>query len=67
MFPQGHRGGVLRHLIEGGDMSRWGIANAVTRQSQDVDSYDRATDLERAGGQIIELSQRDWNEIATAA
>ena len=61
------KGGILRHLITGGDLSRWGMANAVTRYSQDVESYDKATDLEVLGGQIIELNKTDWRAIATAA
>jgi len=61
------RGGILRHLISGGDISQWGVANAVTRYSQDVQSYDRATDMEVLGGQIIELAPNDWKAIATAA
>ena len=32
--------GVLEHLITGGDFSLYGLANAVTRFSQDVESYD---------------------------
>ena len=32
--------GVLQHLIEGGSMTLYGLANAVTRFSQDVESYD---------------------------
>jgi len=61
------RGGILRHLIVGGDLSRWGLSNAVTRYSQDVESYDKATDLELLGGQIIELGQTEWRSIAGAA
>ena len=60
------RSGVLRHLISGGDLSRWGVANAVTRYSQDVSSYDKATDLETLGGTIIELGKTDWKAIAEA-
>ena len=60
------RGGILRHLINGGDLSQWGLANAVTRYSQDVDDYDKATDLEALGGQIIELKPADWTAISTA-
>lgn len=56
---------MLRHLIEGRDLSMYGMSNAVTRTSQDIDDYDRATDLERIGGEIIELSQRDWSLIAS--
>ena len=61
---QEERGGILRHLIEGADLSRYGLANAVTRMSQDVESYDRATDLERAGAQIIELPSHEWESLA---
>ena len=31
------RRSVLQHLVEGGDLSRYGLANALTRASQDVD------------------------------
>jgi len=41
--------GVLQHLIEAGDFTLYGLANAVTRFSQDVESYDRATKLEEIG------------------
>lgn len=58
------RSGVLRHLIEGGDLSQYGLVNAITRTSQDVESYDRATELERMGGQVLELPKTDWQEIA---
>lgn len=61
------RGSVLRNLIDGGDLSQWGLANAITRMSQDVEGYDRATDLERLGGSIIELPKKDWMSIAQAA
>lgn len=61
------KSGVLRHLIISGDLTQYGLMNAVTRTSQDVDNYDRATDLERMGGQIIELGKTDWKTIAEAA
>ena len=61
------RGGVLSWLIKGGDLTRYGLVNAVTRLSQDIPDYDRATDLERLGGQILELPKTDWSEIAEAA
>ena len=57
-------GGILTHLVEGGDLSGFGLLNAVTRYSQDVDDYDRATDIERLGGQIIELPKSAWTELA---
>lgn len=59
--------GVLNHLIDGADRSRYGLLNAVTRFSQDVDSYDRATELEAVGGAILEMPKSSWRQIAQAA
>jgi len=61
------RGGMLRHLISGGDLSAFGMLNAITRLSQDVESYDRATELERMGGRVLILPKIEWAEIAKAA
>jgi len=66
-LTDGERSGVLRHLIEGADLSQFGLVNAVTRFSQDVDDYDRATDFERLGGSILELPRHQWQEISQAA
>ncbi len=58
---------ILRHLIEGGDLTRYGLFNAVTRTAQDSDSYDKATDLEYAGGKVIDLTASEWRDLAIAA
>ena len=66
-LAQDETGSVLRHLISAGDLSRFGLINAVTRASQDIPDYDRATVLERLGGHIMALPAGDWNELAAAA
>lgn len=58
--------GVLRHLIKGGDLSGYGLVNAVTGFSQEVADYDRATEFEALGGKLIELSAGEWKELAEA-
>lgn len=55
--------GVLEHLIAGKDLSLYGLSNAVTRYSQDVDSYDRATKLESIGYNILSMPARQWNRL----
>ena len=50
------RASILRHFILGNDFSAFGLVNAVTRSSQDVEDYNRATDLERLGGMLLEES-----------
>jgi hypothetical protein len=57
------RGSVLRHLIEGHDLSKYGLHNAITRTAEDLASYDRASEFERLGGVVLELPKQDWNEI----
>lgn len=57
----------LKHLIEGGNLSQYGVSAALTRAAQDVESYDRATELEYAGGAVIELPRNEWERIAEAA
>lgn len=65
-WNQGERNGVLTHLLSGGDLSKFGLVNAITRHAQDVPDYDRATQFERLGGEVLELPRSDWNAIAGA-
>jgi hypothetical protein len=60
-------GNVLRHLIEGGSLTQYGLHAAVTRAAQDSADYDRATELEYLGGRIIDLPQTEWAVLADAA
>lgn len=61
------RGGILASLIRGGDLTAWGLLNAVTAQAHDVASYDRAVEYEAAGGQLLDLKQGEWKRILEAA
>lgn len=60
-------GGILRALIEGGDLSAWGMLNAVTAQAHTVKNYDRAVEFEAAGGTLLELPKTEWKRILEAA
>ena len=55
--------GVLQRLIEGNDLTLYGLSNAVTRHSQDVKDYDRATALEGIGYNILSMPARQWSRI----
>lgn len=66
-FSQDEGSGILRHLINGGDLSQYGVLNAVTRYAQDAPTYDRASELELMGGKIIDLHPRQWQQVAEAA
>ena len=62
-FNQTEQESILDYLIRGGDMSLYGLSNAVTRMSQDVESYDRATELESIGWDIATMEPARWKEI----
>lgn len=66
-LTQGEQRNVLRHLIEGGDLTQWGLCNAITRTAEDAESFDRAVELEKAGSSVITLPSSDWKRIAEAA
>ena len=55
--------GVFRHLIQDADYTLFGLANAVTRYSQDVESYDRATKLEEIGYSVMTMSPELFRRI----
>lgn len=59
--------GVLQHLIEGKDLSLYGLSNAVTRYAQDVESYDRSTKLESIGFSVLTMHPRVWTRINQSA
>jgi hypothetical protein len=61
---KGEQSSVLNHLIRDGDFSRYGLLNAVTRSAQDVESYDRAVELEELGGRILSINRQDWKSLA---
>jgi len=70
-LSEAERDGVLEHLfrdagvtgVSVGNLTRYDLANAITRTAEDAVSYDRAYDLERIGGQVIELGARDWSAL----
>ena len=54
-LTENERGDILRQLFMGADNSRYGLVNAVTAASKIAKTYERATDLERIGGEILSM------------
>ena len=65
--PEGETGNILTHLVNEGDTSLFGLANAFTRYSQDVDNYDYATTLEEIGGEMFTMPESTFPELDNAA
>jgi hypothetical protein len=64
---EGEKSSILRALIEGADLSAWGVVNAVTGLAHKAASYDRAVELEAAGGALIDLPSTEWRRVLEAA
>jgi hypothetical protein len=60
------KSGILAALIEGKDLSAWGLLNAVTAQAHKVKDYDRSFELEQAGGQLLNMGASEWKTIIEA-
>lgn len=58
---------VLSYLIHGGDLSLYGLSNAVTRFSQDVPNYDRASELESIGYDVLSMPAKKWKQLNHSA
>ena len=69
-FTEAEGRGVLRHFLAGHnareEFTRYGLVQAVTRASQDFSDYDRATEFEHLGGQILALPRPQWEALAHA-
>ena len=54
-LTENEQGDIFRQLFISGDCTRYGLLNAVTAASQNIADYERATELERIGGEILAM------------
>lgn len=55
--------GVMEKLYQRGDYTLYGLANAITESSQQVEDYDRATELEAMGHDVVSMSNSQWSRL----
>jgi Domain of unknown function (DUF932) len=64
---EGTKQNMIAYLANGADgagLTRWGLANAFTHAAQKVENFDQSIELERAGAQIITMSENAWKHVA---
>lgn len=66
-LTENEQGDIFRQLFLSGDNTRYGLLNAVTAASQNVADYERATELERIGGEILTLPSKGVAPLALPA
>lgn len=54
-FSQAEEDMVLNFFLQGGDNTAYGLFNAITYTSQQLEDYDRATEFEEIGGKYLSL------------
>jgi hypothetical protein len=54
---------ILASLMEEGDFTQWGLVNGVTSLANQDTDYDRAIELQRIGGKIIDLTPDEWIKV----
>lgn len=54
---------IFKYLLRGRDLSLYGLSNAVTRYSQDVEDHERAIELEEAGWKIATMEMEKWEKM----
>lgn len=67
VLSDGHRKSFLQNLVEGGDLTQWGVANAITAIANKAENYEMATRLEKIGGNLMTMPLKAWDELGAAA
>lgn len=62
-LSEGEKEGVLGYLMAGAEPSLYGLSSALTRAAQDVPSYDRSSELEVLGGQLLAMPKIEAREL----
>lgn len=61
-LSESEKGNLLLHFAQGADYSKYGLIQGITRTAEDCESYDRSIELERLGGQVIELPPSNFTK-----
>lgn len=58
---------VLTFLLGGGDLTKFGMVNAITAMAQTVDSYERSVELESVASTVMDWNAGEWDRVAVTA
>ena len=63
-LTEAEQSSVLMNLAQGGDLTKWGLANAVTSAAKDSAGFDRQNELEALGSTVVALPEKEYAVIA---
>ena len=67
-FDEAEQAGILRTLIDSGlGLNQYGLVNAINQVAGDVESYDRASQLEAVAGKVLTLDPSQWKVLTAVA
>lgn len=65
-LTQAEEQNVLLHLAKGGDLSKFGAAQAITAAAKQTESFERQAEMEEFGGALILSPVAEWRKVAEA-
>lgn len=66
-LAESERDGITAQLLAHEERSLFGVVNAFTRFAQDVNSYERSTELEEVAGELLEMPEPKWEKVSRKA
>jgi Domain of unknown function (DUF932) len=57
---------LLSFLAGGGDLSQWGVINALTETAKYADSFGRLVELEAKAGELVGMGAQEWATVTAA-
>jgi len=64
-FNEDEQDRLLDNLIKGKDYTHWGMVNAITAMAHDEEDYDRATELQSLGGDLLHSNKTELKQLLT--
>ena len=58
---------VLEHYVHDDDKTLYGLSNAITRASQDLADYGRASEFEALGWTVLKMPSQEWKDLNEVA
>ncbi|MBE3088408.1 MAG: DUF932 domain-containing protein [Chloroflexi bacterium] len=55
---------TMYNLVRGGDVTRWGLSNAITALANEIESPDRQYEIEQAGWDVIKITPSEWEVLS---
>jgi hypothetical protein len=57
---------IIQDMVERNSITRWGVVNGITQLAHRLDNVDRQYQLEKLGGEILDIKDAEWSFLNAA-